>query len=97
MGVDRIGDAFAAGKSGSNDLLSILLVDSRASWADVLATVAAGDAEYTAGFGVGVVDDAGLSGCAVDGVDAALEADRAGAVTGSGELGLPAMEVVAGG
>ena len=63
----------------------------------MLAAVAAGDAQYAAGFDVGVVHDAGLAGGAVDGVDAALEADRAGAVAGSGELGFPAVEVVAGG
>jgi hypothetical protein len=63
----------------------------------VLAAVAAGDAQHAAGFGVGVIHHAGLAGGPVDGVDAALQAHRAGAVAGGGQLGFPAVEVVAGG
>ena len=92
-----LGDAFAAGQAGADDLAGVVLVDRRAGGAGVLAAVPAGDTQHTAGFGVGVVDDAGLAGGAVDGVDASLEADRAGAVAGGGELGFPAVEVVAGG
>ena len=62
----------------------------------MLAAVAARDAEHAAGFVVGVVDGAGFAGGAVDGVDAPMEADRRGAVAGGGELGFPAVEVVAG-
>ena len=63
----------------------------------MLAAVAAGDAQDAAGLGVGVVHEAGLAGGAVDGVDPAGQADGAGAVSGAGELGFPAVEVVAGG
>ena len=94
---DGLGDALAAGQAGADDLAGVVLVDRGAGGADVLAAVAAGDQEHAAGFGVGVVHDAGLAGGAVDGVNAALEADRAGAVAGGGELGFPAVEVVAGG
>jgi hypothetical protein len=45
----------------------------------------------------GVVHDPGLAGGPVDGVDAALNAERAGAVAGGGQLSFPAVEVVAGG
>src|SRR6266498_3718651 len=94
---DGLGDALAAGQAGTDDLLGVLLVDAGAGRADVLAAVAAGDQQDLAGFSVGVVHGAGLAGGAVDGVDAALEADRAGAVAGGGELMFPAVEVLAGG
>ena len=50
-----VGNALAAGQAGSDDLAGVVLVDSRAGGADVLAAVAAGDAQHAAGFGVGVV------------------------------------------
>ena len=62
----------------------------------MLAAVAAGDQQDAAGLVVGVVHDAGLASGTVDGVNAALQADRAGAVASGGELGFPAVEVVAG-
>ena len=94
---DGLRDALAAGQPGADDLPGVVLVDAGAGGAGVLAAVPAGDAQHAAGFAVGVVDDAGLAGGAVDGADPACEADRAGAVAGSGELGFPAVEVVAGG
>ena len=97
VGRDGVGDAFAAGQARSDDLAGVVLVDRRAGGAGVLSAVAAGDAQHAARFGVGVVHDAGLAGGAVDGVNAALQADRAGAVAGGGELGFPTVEVVTGG
>jgi hypothetical protein len=63
----------------------------------VFAAVPARNSQYAAGFGVGVVDDAGLAGGLVDGVDPAREANRASAVAGGGKLGFPVVEVVSGG
>jgi hypothetical protein len=94
---DGGGDALAAGQSGADDLPGVVLVDGRAGGADVLAAVAAGDAQHAARFGVGVVNDLGLAGGPVNGLDPALQADRCGAVAGGGELGFPAVEVLVGG
>ena len=91
-----VGCSFAAGEAGADDLAGVVLVDLGAGGADVLAAVAAGDQEDAAGLVVGVVHGAGFAAGAVDGVDAALQADRVGAVAGGGELGFPAVEVVAG-
>jgi len=96
VGGDGGGDAFAPGQPGADDLPGVVLVHLGTGRAGVLAAVPAGNAQHAAGFGVGVVDDAGLAGGPVDGVDAALEADGAGAVAGGSELGFPAVEVVAG-
>jgi hypothetical protein len=94
---DGAGNALAAGQARADDLAGVVLVDGRASGAGVLTPVPAGDTQHAAGFGVGVVHDPCLAGGPVDGVDAALEADRAGAVADGGELGFPAVEVGAGG
>ena len=53
-----VGDAFAAGQAGADDLPGVVLVDLGAGGADVLAAVAAGDQEHAAGLAVGVVHDA---------------------------------------
>jgi len=90
-----VGHALAAGQPDADDLPGVVLVNLRAGRADVLAAVAAGDQEHATGLGVGVVHDAHLAGGAVDGIDAACQADRAGAVAGASELGFPAVEVVA--
>jgi hypothetical protein len=91
------GHAFAAGQAGADDLPSIVLVDLRASGADVLAAVAAPDQEDLAGLAVGVIHDTRLPGRSVGGIDPAEEADRAGAVPGVSELGFPAVKVGPGG
>ena len=92
-----LGDALAAGQAGADDLAGVVLVDRGAGGADVLAAVPAGDAQHATGFGVGVVDDAGWPVARSMASMRPCEADRAGAVAGGGELGFPAVEVVAGG
>jgi len=93
---DRFGDAFAACQPGSDDLPGIAFVDLGAGRADVLAAVAARDAQDPAGLAGGVIDAGFLAGDPIDGVDAAVQAHGVGAVAGGGELGLPAGEVIAG-
>ena len=94
---DRFGHAFAAGQAGSDDLAGVVLVDLGARRAGFFAAVAAGNQQNLTGFGVGVVDEPGLAGGAVNGLDVALQPDGVGAVAGVDELFFPAVEVVAGG
>ena len=92
----RFGDALAAGQPGPDDLPGVALVHLRAGRADVLAAVAARDPQHTARLAGGVIDRGDLAGRPVDGVDAAVQAHRVGAVASPGELLLPAGEIVTG-
>ena len=90
---DGLGDALAAGQARADELPGVALVHRRAGRADGLAAVAAGDVEHSPVLGGGVVDRGGLAGGQVDGVDAAAQPDRVGAVAGGGELAFPGAEV----
>jgi hypothetical protein len=92
---DGGGDAFAPGEARADELAGVALVDLGAGGADVLAAVAARGQQHPVGFTGCVVDGAQFAGGQVDGVDAAAQPDRVGAVAGGGELLFPAAEVAA--
>ena len=79
---DRLGDAFASGQAGADELAGVALVHRRAGRADGLAAVAARDGGLA-------VEGGEFAGGQVDHVGAAAELDRVRAGAVRGELAFP--------
>ncbi len=90
---DGVGDAFAAGQPGADELVGVAAVGLGAGRADRGAAVPARDVEHLVGQGVGVEGADDLAGSGVEVADGAVQPDRAGAAVGGGGAGQPGVVV----
>ena len=93
----RVGDAFAAGEPGADQLVGVAPVGLGAGRADRGAAVPARGVDHPVGQGVGVQGAEDLAGGGVQVADRAAEPDGADAAAGGGGPGEPCVVVVAGG
>ena len=93
----RVGDAFAAGQPGADQLVGVAPVGLGAGRADGGAAVPARGVDHPVRQGVGVEGAEDLAGGGVEVADGAAQADGADAAAGGGGPGEPGVVVVAGG
>ncbi len=97
MRADRLGEAFAAGQPGADELVGVAAVRLGTRRADRGSAVPARGAEHLVRQRLGIQRAHDLAGSGVQVADGAVQADRADTPPGGGGPGEPGVVVVAGG